>query len=169
MARPAFNSDLEVRRQYLSIVHMKIPGESAWTLIDQGRVITPSSEAQMDEYRRIGDINVLQVPGSKTTNVNLELYVEGDLKELGHALGFVRPGGGWAGTENIKLDPTKIIDFKIENYDGITTSASLLNTEYVNKFRPGSLEMTLDSGGDVRIATIGGVADDYYIIPTTGS
>jgi hypothetical protein len=165
MARPAFNEDLVVRRQYLSLVHAKIPGESSWVLLDQGRVITPTNEAQIDEYRRIGDINVLQVPGPITHKATIEVYVENDLEELARVLGFVKPGGGWVGTETIKLDPTKVIDFKIENYDGITTAAVLDSTEYLNKFRPSSLEMTLDSAGDVRIANIQGVTDDYYITP----
>jgi hypothetical protein len=35
MARAAFNADLEVRQQYLSMVFHKIPGEANWTLLDR--------------------------------------------------------------------------------------------------------------------------------------
>lgn len=166
MARPSFNESLQVRQQYLSLVFQKIPGEADWTLIDQGRVFTPSAEAEMNQYKRIGDRNTLQVPGSITTNVEMELYVENDIEELARALG-VPIGAGWAGTEVVELNPEFIADYKVVNYDGITTSANIVFTEYVNRFRPQRLQLALEAEGGVRIATISGVAESYYIMPAS--
>lgn len=164
MTRPSFTQSLQVRQQYLSLVFQKIPGEADWTLIDQGRVFTPSAEAEMNQYKRIGDRNTLQVPGSITTNVEIELYVENDIEEVARALG-VTMGAGWTGTEVVELDPEFIADYKIVNYDGITADADVVFTEYVNRFRPQRLSLALEAEGDVRIATISGVAESYYIMP----
>lgn len=169
MPRTAFNSDLDVRQQYLSMLFHKIPGEAAWTLIDQGRVASPAQAADVQEYNRIGDPNKLQVAGQITTDITLNVYVEDDIEELARFLGTVRPGGGFAGTEVIQLDPTKIADLKIENYDGITVGSALLFTEYINQFKPLNLGVPLDAEGDVRIAELSGTATAYYIIPTAGT
>jgi len=169
MTRGAFNTALEVRQQYLSMAFVKIPGEAAWTLLDQGRVLTPDQSADEREYKRIGDRSSVKVASTVATSVNLSVYVEDDLEELAKVLGVTRPGGGWVGNEEIKLDPTQILDFKIENYDGINVGANLLFTEYVNRFRGSKLTMTLDAEGDVRIAEITGACDDYYMIPEAGT
>lgn len=169
MARDNFNSALDVRQQYLSLLYHKIPGEANWTLIDQGRVASPAQSADVQEYSRIGDQNKLQVAGQITTDVTLNIYVEDDIEELARFLGTVRPGGGWVGTEKIQLDPTKVADLKIVNFNGITTSASILFTEYINQFKPLNLGMPLDAEGDVRIAELSGTATAYYIIPAAGA
>lgn len=168
MTRAAFNAPLEVRQQYLSMVAAKIPGEANWTFFDQGRVLTPDQAADEREYKRIGDRSSVKVASTVATSVNITLYVENDIEELARVLGVVRPGGGWVGTEELKLDPTKIIDFKIENYSGIDVGSALLFAEYVNRFRGSKLTMALDAEGDVRIAEITGACDDYYIIPAAG-
>lgn len=165
MPRIAFNQALELRQQYLSMVSHKIPGESAWTLLDQGRVLSPSQQADDQSYSRLGDKNKLRVAGQVTTDVQVVVYVENDLQELARILGTKPVGASWAGTEVIQLDPTKIADLKIESFDGITVGATLLFTEYINRFRPMQLTMALDAEGDVRIAELSGAADDYYIIP----
>ena len=66
MARDSFNSDLDLRQQYLSLVYVKIPGEANWTLMDQGRVVTPNQTAEEQEYSRIGDQNKTKVAGTIT-------------------------------------------------------------------------------------------------------
>lgn len=168
MARPSFSADLQVRQQFLHLVHIKIPGEASWTLLDQGETVTPAQTAEQREYSRIGDVNVTRVPGQVTTDVTFRLYWENDLEELAHALGQKMPGGGWAGTEVIKLDPSKVIDIKIENYDGVTAAAALLSVEYINAFRPAGLTSALEAAGEARIADISGSAASYYIIPQAG-
>jgi len=168
MTRQAFNEDLEVRQQYLSMVFVKVPGEADWTLMDQGRVTTPDQAADEREYKRIGDRSSVKVAGTVTTTANISVYVEDDLEEMAKVLGFTRPGSGWLGTEEIKLDPTKVLDFKIENYEGIDVGDALLFTEYVNHFQGSKLTMTLDAEGDVRIAEVSGSCADYYIIPEAG-
>lgn len=169
MARAAFNADLDVRQQYLSMVLGKIPGEAAWTLLDQGRVVTPDQTADEKEYGRIGDQNKLKVGGEITTDVAVQIYVEDDIEEVARMLGVVRPGGGWVGTEVIQLDPTKLIDLKIENYDGITVGSNNLFTEYINRFKPMRLSINLDAEGEVRIAELSGSASAYYILPEAGT
>lgn len=168
MARDSFNADLQVRQQYLSLLYHKIPGEADWTLIDQGRVSSPEQAAEEKVYNRIGDENKLKVAGQIETNVSLALYLDDDVEEIARVLGTVRPGGGWVGTEEIKLDPTKVSDLKIVNFDGVTASASILFTEYINRFRPMRLAPPLDADGDVRIVELSGSATAYYIIPGAG-
>lgn len=168
MARDSFNSDLDLRQQYLSLVYVKIPGEANWTLIDQGRVVTPNQTAEEQEYARIGDQNKTKLAGNITTDVTVQVYVEDDIEELAKMLGTTRPGGGWVGTEVIQLDPTKVIDIKINNYNGVTTAASVLFVEYINAFKPMGLSINLDAEGDVRIADLSGAATAYYIIPAAG-
>lgn len=167
MTRVAFNEALEVRQHYLSLLFHKIPGEAAWTLIDQGRVASPAQTADVQEYNRIGDKNKTSVAGQITTDVTLNVYVEHDIQELARFLGNVKPAT-WAGTEQIELDPTKIADLKIENYAGITVGSACLFTEYINQFKPLNLQIPLDAEGDVRIAELSGTAVAYYIVPTAG-
>lgn len=168
MSRPSL-ADLVVRQPYLSIVYAKIPGQASWTQLDQGKVVTPNASAEQKEYRRIGDQNVTKVGGAVTIDVTCQLYVENNWEEIALILGVPRPGGGWAGTENIQLDPTKYIDLKVENYDGITTAATLRSTEYINRFNPQTLSPALDADGDARLADLSGAAVAYYIIPVAGT
>lgn len=166
MSRPSMTADLQTRPQYLSLVYHKIPGEDAWTMINQGRTLTPDQTANKTEAARIGSKTKTTVYGAFTTDVTLRVYVDDDVQEVARILGVVKPGGGWLGTEVIELDPTEVGDFKIENYDGATADANLVFTEYVNRFKPGRLSMGLDAeeeGG--RFADLTGAADAYYIMP----
>lgn len=165
MPRTAFNTDLVVRQQYLSMLFHKVPGEANWTLLDQGKVATPSSKAEEKSYNRIGDKNTLKIGGQVTTDVTLQVYVDDNLDEVARMLGFIKPSGGWLGTEEVQLDPTKLGDLKIENYDGTTVGSSLLFTEYINRFRPLNFSIPEDADGDVRIAELSGSCVAYYIIP----
>lgn len=160
MARAAFNADLDLRQQYLSLVYHKQPGELAWTLIDQGRVITPAQTAEEQEYSRIGDQNKSRIAGTISTDVTVQIYVEDDFEEVARFLGERTFSDG----ETVQLDPTVIADLAIVNFDGITTAANILFTEYINRFRPLQFSINLDAEGDVRIAELSGAADDYYII-----
>ena len=169
MARDNFNADLDLRQQYLSLVYVKIPGEANWTLMDQGRVLTPNQTAEEQDYARIGGKDKTKIGGAITTDVTVQVYVEDDIEELAKMLGTTRPGGGWVGTEVIQLDPTKLIDIKINNYDGVTTAANILFVEYINAFKPLNLSINLDAEGDVRIADLSGAATAYYIIPAAGT
>ena len=169
MTKPAFGHSLEVRQPYLSMVFHKIPGEASWTLLNQGRVVTPNQTTDTQEYKRIGDKNSKKVPGTVGTEVTLNIYVEDDITELARILGTKKPvSGGWVGSEVIELDPSVVADLKVENYDGATTGSTLLFTEYINEFQPGTLNPNLDAEGDVRIAELSGTADSYYIMPAAG-
>jgi hypothetical protein len=165
--RPALAS-LVVRQPYLSCVYAKIPGEANWTQLDQGKVVTPSSTAETKEYRRIGDQNVTTVGGTVKHDITVQMYVENNWDEVARLLGFAR-SSSWVGTENIQLDPTRVIDLKIENYNSLTTGAASVMTEYINRFSPLTLSPALDADGDARIADLSGSAVAYYIIPSAGS
>jgi len=169
MTKAAFDHSLNVRQPYLSMVYHKIPGEAAWTLLNQGRVVTPNQTTDTKEYKRIGDKNSRKVPGTVGTEITLNLYLDDDLKELARALGIKKPvSGGWVGTEVIQLDPSLVADLKVENYNGASVGATLLFTEYINEFQPGTLNPNLDAEGDARIAELSGTAATYYIMPVAG-
>jgi hypothetical protein len=168
MSREAL-AEFEVRQQYLSLVYNKIPGESAWTLISQGRTFSPAQTADQRDFRRIGDYRVKRMPQTVTTEVGLALYVQNHLEEVARAVGVIKPGGGWAGTEVVKFDPNFVSDYKIENYDTTDEAdATLLFTEYVNEFRGAQFRIPLESESDSRQAEMSGSAYDYYIIPAAG-
>lgn len=93
MTRLNFNADLDLRQQYLSMLFAKIPGQAAWTLLDQGRVATPDATAQSKDYNRIGDPNTITKYGNVKTTITLNMYYDHDLEELALLLGQVRPGG----------------------------------------------------------------------------
>lgn len=169
MARPSFSHSLEARQQYLYLVFHKIPGEADWTLLEQGRVVSPNQDTDTQEYSRIGDQSKLRVVQSVTTDVTLRLYVQDNWEEVARILGVVRPPSGWVGNEVIQLDPTVVGDIKIEGYDGVTASANLVATEYINEFRPQTLSVELDAEGDVRVADLSGSAAAYYVIPEPGT
>jgi hypothetical protein len=157
---------MQVRPQYLSVVYHKIPGEAQWTVLSQCRTMSPEQTANKTEAARIGSKNKTTVYGALSTEVSLRLYTDHDMKEVARILGVAKPGGGWTGTESIQLDPTRIADLKIENYDGAETDATLLSTEYINRFKPGRFGHGLDSdeeGG--RFVDCSGSADAYYIEP----
>ena len=151
---------LDIREQYLSLVYHKIPGEASWTLIHQGRVVSPDVQAEKKEYSRIGDKNKTTRYGTATTNVGLELYAENDIEEVARVLGVTSLAEGTV----VQLDPTKISDLAIVNFDGITTAAAVLWTEYVNRFAPGQLTPALEAESDARVFNVSGAADAYYII-----
>jgi hypothetical protein len=165
MARDPFDHSLDVRQQYLSLVYHSFPGSGTWTLINQGRTVSPSQSADEQEYSRIGDKSKLKVAGTITTDVTVQIYVEDSLAELAMLIGDEVIGAGWAGTEEIQLDPTVAHDLKIVNFDGITAASNILSNEYVNEFKPFNLGPPLEAEGDVRVADISGAAASYYIVP----
>jgi hypothetical protein len=151
---------LEVREQYLSLVYHKIPGEAAWTLIHQGRTLSPDVQAEEKNYMRIGDKNQTTKYGTAKTTVSFELYAENDIEEIARVLGVTTLVNGTV----VQLDPTQISDLAIVNFDGITTAAAVLFTEYINRFAPGQLSPPLEAEGDARLFNVSGAADAYYII-----
>lgn len=159
MTRPTL-ADLDLRQQYLSLVYVRTPGAAAWTVIDQGRVVSPSASAEEQEYSRIGDQNKTKIPGTVTTDLSVQIYMEDDVEELALFFGDATYTAG----ETIQLTGTSIVDVMIENYDDVTATATPLFVEYINRFRPLNLAINLDAEGDVRVADISGAASAYYII-----
>ena len=169
MTRPNFAHDLTVRQQYLSMIYHALPGH-AWVLMNQGRVLSPNQSGDTSEYSRIGDKNKKTVANTLKTDAEVHVYVEDNLTEVAAIMaGLTRPGGGWVGTEEIQLDTTIVHNFKVENYDGITTAAALKNVEYLTGWQSSGLGAPLEAEGDVRIFTFPGAASSYYIIPAAGS
>lgn len=169
MTRADFTAALQVRPQYLSMVYHKIPGEAAWTLIQQGRTLSPDLTADKTDVARIGDKNKTTVYGSITTDITMRLYFDNDVEEVARVLGVIKPAT-WVGSETIQLDPTLVSDFKIVNFDSATIGAAEKFTEYINHFAPGKLSPALDAdenGG--RVVDLSGAAAAYYIIPAAGT
>jgi hypothetical protein len=156
----------EVRRQYLSLLNLQ-GVDGAWILINQGRMVTPVVEWNVDQVGRLGDVALANTPGDGAHSMTVELYADDDLDELGRALGMTRSLSGWVGSEQIALDPTVIVNWRIDNYDGVEPDSVLLFREYVNHFQPTTMEMALATD-EVRIVAINGVAGAYYIIPEAG-
>jgi hypothetical protein len=169
MYRPwDFDEELQVREHYLSLLYHKIPGEYNYTLINQGRVSLPEQTTEEKNFPRIDGANRFFAAGAPVVAVNLAVYLDDDIEELGRLLGSVRPPGGWTGSEVIQLDHTKVADLKVVNFDGTDYKANVLFTEYINGFRPTLLSPPLDADGDVRIVELSGSAVAYYIIPRPG-
>ena len=166
--RPNFSADLEVRQQYLTMVYHKKPGEANWTLINQGKVLTPSAKADEKTYDRLGDKVQTKVAGQIAIDVTLQIYMESDLVEVARALGYIKPGGGWTGSEEIQLTPENVGDFKLVSFAGTTLGSPEVHTEYVNYFTPLNFSVPDDASGDVRTAELSGSARAYYIIPVAG-
>jgi hypothetical protein len=163
--RPNMTEDLDVRQQYLSLVYYRAFGDAPWTMVNQGRTLSPEQTADEKEFARIGDKNKVKVPGTIATAVTLQLFVDTDLSEIGAVLGVPRPNGGWEGTERLELDPSQIGEFQIENYDGAVAGATLKFVENIYRFKPAKLAMALEAEGDARYADLSGSADAYYITP----
>jgi hypothetical protein len=166
--KPAFEHDLVVREQYLSIAFHHWPGAASNTLLNQARVLTPDSTADTKKYKRIGDVNELSKPGTKAHNVTVDIYVEDTLAEVAVLMGTALPPGGWVGNEAIELNTDLKHDLIVENYATRDVGSALLWTEYLYGFKPSSVTMNLDAEGDVRIAQFKGVSDRYYITPEAG-
>ncbi len=168
MARPTLGT-LNVRPHFLSILSAKLPEDAGWTVLEQGETFTPDSSADSQEYKRIGDKNALKIAGSVGTDIGITVYFEDDLKELAMVLGIKKPGGGWTGSEEIDLDPKRVIDFKVDNYNGTDSSAAVVSTEYIYAFRGAKFAMGLDANGEVRKADISGACAKWYMMPAAGT
>lgn len=170
MARIAFNADLQVREQYLSLLYHKTNAEMSWTLLDQGKSFQTSVTAETKDYKRLGDKNVKTVGGSTKVEVTLTLYTDANLDEVARSLGVIRPGGGWVGSEQIELDPSVCVgDFKEESYNGTTVGATLVHTKYVDNFYGSSISDGWDSENEARTVEIKGTAGRYYLTPAAGT
>jgi hypothetical protein len=167
MTRAAL-ATLDVRQQFLSVVSQKLTTESTWTVIGQGQAVSPGSGAAVSEHRRVGDENITKVPGVISHDVTVQIYVDSNLKEVARMLGIARPGGGWVGNEEIKLDPTKKMDFMIVNYNGTATSATPVFVEYINQFQPANFKPPLEAGTEARVAEVSGSAVAFYMMPIAG-
>ena len=167
MARPAFSANLQVRQQYLSLLYHKTNAEVGWTLLDQGKSFQTSVTADTKDYKRLGDKYVKTVGGSTKVEVTLTLYTEANLDEVARALGVIRPGAGWLGTEQITLDPTVCIgDFKEESYSGTAVGVDTpVHIKYIDDFYGTSISDGWDADGDVRTIEIKGTAARYYMTP----
>lgn len=164
MTRSAMGT-FDTREQYLSQLFCRAPGSSTWVLLDQGKVFTVNPEGEEKSYRRIGDRRVKTVTGTVNIGATVALYVDSDLTEVAEVLGQPKVGANWTGSEEIKLDPTKVRDFMVIHFDGDSTSANAKFVEYLNAFRPRTATKTLDAEGDAEQLEVQGNAYDWYMTP----
>ena len=170
MTRPAFSNSLELIDQSLTMLFHKFPGEASWTLIGQARKVDPQRTSDKSDHARVGDRNKKTIYGAASHTVSVEIYLEHDLYTLARIFGTKPTGGTWAGTEELKPDPTVISDLKLVTYNGDTTSATEWFSEYINEFKCGDVTMPTDaSSSDPRMATASGSAKDIYVIPIAGA
>lgn len=167
MTRTALNP-LDPIPQYFSLVYQKIPGESDWTLLHQIRAFNPKSQADERKIRRVGDKNETVLGGVISHTGTIEVYGQQRMEEVARALGFVKPGGGWAGTEVVELEPTFAADYKVVNFTGEDADATITSIEYFNRFKPTSFQGDLNPDIDARVFVITGNAAAWYIEPEAG-
>lgn len=163
MTRPALPAFQSVDAA-LSVVYQKIQGtEVSFTVIGQGKVITPNQTTDTSSVNRIGDRNKHTIYTSTNVDMTIEVYTDRDGKTLARLFGVPPASNTFSGTEEIKPDTTVKQDLKIITFDSDATSASILFTEYVYGFTPSSNNSPLDSSSaDPRTVTITGNADTYY-------
>lgn len=159
----------ETRGAELVALYRKPAGSGTFTLLGQGSSFGVTSEAEERESRRIGAADATINYGAASHRVNAAIYTEGNMEELAAVLGVVRPGGGWLGSEIIKLDPSLKSDFMAVRYDANNATGIPKSVQYVNAFIPGSLEITVEAGTNDEIATINGSCASHYIMPIATS
>lgn len=166
--RPALGTFV-TREQYLNIVFCRAPGAANWIMINQGKQVKSDPKADQKEYRRLGDKRVTKVGGTVITDVTIGMYVDNDIVQIAEALGQPKVTT-WAGTEEIRLDPTKVRDFMIIHYDGDTVNTSKAKfVEYLNAFRPFGVSKPWESGGDAEEIELTGSVYDWYMMPVAGA
>ena len=169
MARAAL-ADMQVRPQYLSVVYHKIPGEAQWTVLSQCRTMSPEQTANKTEAAR----NRQQEQDDRVRGAQHRGFaapVHGSRHERGGAASWAWRSRAPAGRAMNRFSLTRPVSqiLKIENFNGADTSATLLSTEYINRFKPGKFSHGLDGdeeGG--RFVDCSGSADAYYIEPEAG-
>ena len=107
-----------------TFIYVKATSGSTFTLLAQISDATSSQEESMDKWRTIGSgvqtaSNETKYPVSMTVR-----SPQAAIDELALIMGVVKPGGGWLGTEKIKIDPTRDIQIKFVNYNRATAAIS---------------------------------------------
>lgn len=159
----------ETRGAELVALYVKPAGSGSFTLLGQGSSFQATSEAEERESRRIGSADATVNYGAATHRVTAAIYTQGNLAEVAAILGIPRPGGGWVGTEVIKLDPSKAVDFIAVRYDSNSTTGVPKSVQYVNSFKGGSFELGTEAGTNDEIANINGSCVSHYIMPVAGA
>jgi hypothetical protein len=159
----------DINAHYKYLVYQKLDADTAYQLLGQLKNIDVNGQADQKEYKRVGDQNATKRAGSIAWDVTVVLYDDNDFEEVARCLGAAKPSsGGWIGTETVILDPTKISDFQIKKFDGVTTAANLLSTESLSNFKPAGLKAGIDAEGDARTYEISGSIDSWQWSPQAG-
>lgn len=159
MALPSRPTPTRQKGDY-TFVYVKAPTEGSYTLCMQVTEGSGSKEAEMDEWRTIGSGKQREATESKYP-VSLTLLVPENITEAARIIGTIKSGATWAGTEKLKIDPTKDIQFRFDDY---TAAGVLTRSEYWDNVNWDKLERTTTSDG-YRQWKLSGLAAEVYDTP----
>ena len=169
MAKPTLPV-LQTTPASFSVMFHRITG-GAWEALGQVKNINVTSSGATEEVGRIGDPVNVEIASNVKHALDMEVYMQLNLSEQGRLLGYVRPGGGWLGTETIQVQPDVIIgDFKEEQYhtSGATPN-SPVSIRYFIGVRITSFNEALSFDQKARSVKLTGTAQQVYRTGRTGA
>lgn len=146
-----------------TFVYVQAPTGS-FTLAAQVTEATGGQEESMDKWRTVGSGSQRASNDTKYP-VSLTLLAPQDIVEAALFLGVIEPGGGWLGSEKLKVDPTKEIQIKFVDYSAAT--ALIVHTELWTDVNWDKLERKTTATGN-KTWTLSGTATLVEYIPAAG-
>lgn len=138
-------------------------------VIGQAIRVQPKSTIPTKKIARIGDTTKKVSYQPTESSVAIEIYTEKDPDQLAMLLaGTQKPGGGWAGSEKLFLNPTiTAYDLSLDQYNAATgTNDVLVGTWTMKNFKPTSLDLNVQSDNPATL-TINDEMEDFYLGPKT--
>ncbi len=140
-------------------------------IVGQAIRVQPKSTIPTKKVARLGDTTKKVSYQPTESSVAIEIYTEKDPDQLALILaGTLKPGGGWAGTEKLFLNPTiTAYDLTVDQYNAASgTNDTLVGVWTMKNFKPTSLDLNVQSDNPATI-TINGEMEDFYLTPQTGA
>ncbi len=166
MASPTTLPTLQVQEGQLYVLRKGVS-----TIIGQAVRVQPQSNVPTRKIPRLGDTNKATSYQPAEHSVSIEIYAERDPAQMAQLLGgSTKPvSGGWAGTEELRLNPTvAAFDLFVDVYETATGSGDVLaGTWTLDNFKPSSLSVPVQAD-NVVTHTINGEIDDLYYTPAAG-
>lgn len=149
-------------------VYVLVKGSSVF---GQVLSINPQSQISTKKVARLGDTNKSTSYQPAEHSFSLEVYSEKDPNELAMLLGgTTKPGsGGWAGTEQLRLNATvTAYDLKVDVYGSATGSGDVKQgTWHLIGCKPASMNVQIQAENPSTIS-INGECNDIYYAPAAG-
>ena len=158
MAFPTL-SDLVVKESYVFVL------KKGSNVLGQIRSVQPQAQGTVRQHARIGDVNQKSTAGPNQNTVTIEVYVDDNLYDLARVLGIEPPGGGWTGSETIKLNPSvTAYDLTIEQYDVNDSTGTLKAVWTLKGCTPSQFSPDITADSEVT-AQIQVTCEDIYVTP----